>query len=491
MAVSVHDVIDADREAALPDAAMVREYRNYAAGMHATRLTVDQSAYVGALIAHPLIDNASDLVLTTAASRLEFTGYAVASPTVQTWLDEFVVKNGLRDRQYEAHYRTLRDGNHYLALAWTPERQTPPPEQRATTTGAVVIDAETGAVVTPALVAQPPMASGRVSVHHEPAWDGETGMFVGYDALGAVAYAVKDFVVLAGDPPREVKRRTVFFPDRIERYVAVGQGWRPYGLPSDPPASNGVVAWRKRDGRPLGVPVVHFAHARFGRAPYGVSDLAGILGLQDHLNAALLDLAASAQITAFPMLKVRGIDPKSNTLLVGPGRVVGSSNADSDVDMMRPGDLSQLEHYHQRLLGVIARDTATPEHLIGAGQWPSGIAIQRADTPQIAKVRRLATTVGPAWATLAHRATEIANAFGPVVLDEDALITAEFAPPEQLDPESKATYAKMQAEAFLTASQITDPTILAATGLFTSEEIAQIVAEREQQLAALPVVAEF
>src|SRR4029453_19034292 len=191
-------------------------------------------------------------------------------------------------------------------------------------------------------------------------------------------------------PPREEKRRVVYFADRIERYVADGAGWRSYALPTDPPNATGVLPWRKRDGRPLGVPVVHFAPGRFGRAPHGAS----ILGLQDPLNAALLDLPASAQIAAFPMLKVRGIDPTDKRLLVGPGRVLGSSNPDSDVSMMQPGDLSQLESYHQRLLGVIARDTATPEHLIGAGAWPSGVAIQRADTPQIAKVRRLATTVG-------------------------------------------------------------------------------------------------
>jgi hypothetical protein len=159
--------------------------------------------------------------------------------------------------------------------------------------------------------------------------------------------------------------------------------------------------------------------------------------------------------------------------------------------MMQPGDLSQLESYHQRLLGVIARDTATPEHLIGAGAWPSGIAIQRADTPQIAKVRRLATTVGPAWATLGHRATEMANAFGGLALDEDALVTALFAPPEQLDPESKAVAAKADAEAFATLDQISDPLLMAKTGLVSREEAEQVAAGRADRTAALPAVAEF
>jgi Phage portal protein, SPP1 Gp6-like len=488
--MNLHEAIEADRELAIPHPELVREFRRYAVGDQNTPATPEQRRYAGALIAHPTIDNACDLVLTTAASRLEFTGYRVEDPAVQAYLDELVVKNHLTDVQYDVHYRTLRDGNHYLGLAWTPERQGAR-TGNGPTGGAV--DLETGALMTPELVAaqRTPLPGGRVSVHHEPAWDGETGMFVGYDALGNAAYAVKDFVQVFGEPPAEHLRRVVYFPDRIERYLADGQGWVPFTLPGEDPNGRGVVPWTKRDGRPLGVPVVHFSHGRFGRAPYGASDLAGVLGLQDHLNAALLDLAASAQLTAFPMLKVRGIDPKDARLLVGPGRVVGSSNPDSDVQMMLPGDLSQLASYHGRLLDIIARVTATPQHLIGAGEWPSGVAIQRVNEPLIAKATRLATTIGPAWATVAHRATEMANAFGGAALDEDALITALFAPPEQLDAESQAAMAKLTAEAYATAAQIDDPVILLKTGLFTSEEVAQIGAGRENRLAIAPPVAEF
>jgi hypothetical protein len=486
VAISLHAAIDRDREIAVPDAALIREYRAYSMGFQAAVLTAEQRTSLGSLVCHPLVDNVADLVLAAAAARLEFTGYAVDDDAVREYLATVVTKNWLRDIQFDVHYRALRDGNHYLGLQWVPERQVrtiPPPQD-------LPITVPGGAVTVPADVVEP-APGGRVQVHHEPAWDGEVGMFVGYDAAQIPTYAVKDFVQLVGDPPQPLKRRIVFFPDHLERYVGDGQGWRRFELPGEE-GTNGVLPWVKRDGRPLGIPVVHYANPRFGEGPYGASDLAGgILGQQDALNSAAADLANAAQLTAFPMMKVRGIDPKSGAVAVGPGRVVGSAAADSDVAMMQPGDLSQLMAYYTHLLGVIARNTRTPLHTIGGGPWPSGEAIRRADGPAIVKALSLAKTVGPAWATLAHRSTEIGNAFGGLALDEDALVTAIFADPSQLDPLTQAQVAKTNAEMLATLSQVHDPTLLAKSGVVTDEEAAQIAGRETDRLAALPPVAAF
>lgn len=485
----LHEAIERDREIAIPVPERVADFRAYAEGNQATILSPEQRTSAGGLCAFPLIDNVCDLVLGAAAARLEFTGYRVESPAVQTYLDDAVTKDHLTDLQYDVHYRTLRDGNHYLGLSWVPERQPqaiPPPQE-------VAIDLPSGAVVVPSSVATLGEAApgGRVAVHHEPAFDGETGMHVGYDGHGTPIYAVKDFIQLLGAPPKPVKRRVVYFPDHIERFIADGDGWVPFSLPGEDPGARGIVPWVKRDGRPLGIPVVHFANPRFGKAPYGASDLSDILGLQNHLNAALWDYSNAAQLTAFPMLKVRGIDPKNGSVQVGPGRVVGSSSFDSDVEMMTPGDLAPLKEVHETFLAIVARNTATPLHLISAAAWPSGEAIRQANWPAIVKALSLAKTVGPAWATLGHRATELGNAFGGLALDEDALVTALFADPAQLDPYTSALVDKANAETYATLSTITDPVLLAKSGLVTEEEAAQIATGTQERLAALPPVAAF
>jgi hypothetical protein len=487
---SLHDAIERDRAIAIPAPELVREFRRYAEGDQAAVLTPEQRTAAGNLCLHPMVDNVCDLVLATAAARLEFTGYRVEDDAVAAYLDGLVTKDHLTDLQFDVHYRALRDGNHYLGLSWVPERQV-----RAIANPAdVPIDLPSGAVVVPstlALTDAQRAPGGRVAVHHEPAWDGTTGMFVGYDQGAVPAYAVKDFVQLIGDPPKETKRRIVYFADHFERFVADGQGWIPFSLPGEDPAQRGQVPWVKRDGRPLGIPVVHFANPRFGFAPYGRSELANILGLQNALNASLYDYANAAQLTAFPMLKVRGIDPRSGTVQVGPGRVVGSSSPDSDVAMMEPGDLAPLKEVHESFLAIIARNTATPLHLIAAAAWPSGEAIRRADGPAITKAYMLAKTVGPAWATLGHRATEMGNAFGGLALDEDVLVTAVFADPGQLDPYSEALVEKARAETYATLATITDPILLAKTGLVDEAEAAAIAAGQQAAIAALPPVAEF
>lgn len=489
VAESLHTALERDRAAAVPDPAAVKEFRAYAEGIQAATLTIDQRRAAGALCPHPLVDNVCDLVLATAAARLVFTGYRVDDPAVQDGLDSFVVKNHLTDSQADVHYRTLRDGNHYLGLSWVPERQQP--TAVASPEDAPVILPDGGVVLPVNAIPPQTVALGRVQVHHEPAWDGETGTFVGYDAFGQPAWAVKDFVQLLGDPPKPRQRRIVYFPDHLMRFIKDGDGWQPFTLPGETAASNGVIPWTKRDGRPLGIPIVHFASARYGWSPYGVSSLDGVLGLQDALNAALFDYALAAKLTAFPMLKVRGIDPGSAAVQVGPGRVVGSSSADSDVAMMAPGDLAQLKEVHASILAIIARNTATPLHLIAAAAWPSGEAIRQANASGIRKAYELGATVGPAWATLAHRATEMVNAFGAGALDEDALITTRFADPGQLDAYTAALVDKAKAETLATLSQVTDPVLLAKSGVVTEEEAAQIAGNDAARLAALPAVGAF
>lgn len=462
MPESIHDQIERERKAAIPKPDDITVYRNYAKGDHDKVMSADMLRHAAGLTKHQFADNACGKILALIASRLEFTGFSVKNSAVQTFLDELFIKNQLADKQYDTHYAQARDGDHAVLLGWKsdsgPMRPFDDPQ---------------------------PGGGGRVIIHRERWWDGKTGMWIAYDDRREKAYAVKEFNTLIGDPPREVKRRTIYFPDHLEKYVLRGSVWEPYEIDGD-----ARPRWEKRNGAPLGIPVVHFANGSNDDTPYGVSILAGgVIGLQDHINDLHIDLTVAARLTGFPMVWVTGYQPEvingvQQPFRVGPGIVMKSTSVDSKFGVLQPGSLKELIDTYQMKLKAIANNTHTPEHVITGGVWPSGLALIRAEMPLIAQVERMTKTTGPSWQEVGHRATEIANAFGAPGLDENVMIEAQFADPERLDETAKAESQKLQLEVWQAAGMIEDETILLKTGLFTPAEVAKLKAEREARAEA-------
>jgi len=450
MPPSIHDRIDEERKAALPEAAMVKEFRNYYRGRQRSTHTTKQAPLLRGLLGNLFCANACRKIVNETASRHELLRFQVESETVAKFLDEVFVKNRLADLQQQAGIATLRDGNHALALRWKPA------------------DPRTG-------------DGGRVTVHRERWWDGTSGVFVAYGDDGEPTYAVKEWK----EPAHAggAARRVVWFPDRIERYVRQGDGWRPYRLEGDPAGSNGTVPWVKRDGSPLHIPVVHLANGSDDDAPYGASELdGGVLGVQDEINDIHRDISSAARLTGFQMYWATGTEPKKDEqgndrpLLVGPGQVLQSGKADARYGVLPAGDLAQLKEALVAKQETIGWMTDTPYHLI-AGDWPSGEALVRADMPQANKTNRLNKSIAPRWGTVGHRSTEIFNTFGDgPPLDEDALITAVFAAPERLDAMTQAQVAAAR-EAIRTRQGLKE------IG-FTDKEADEILAERSAQADA-------
>ncbi len=454
---SLHRRIERDRSDAFPDAKAIVEYRRYAEGDHDATISANQRTFLGnaSRADHPYADNTCDTICDAAASRLDLTGFVVEDDGVQGFLDGLFVRNQMGDLAYDVHYAAIRDGNCAVTLRWVPD--SPGTSQRA---------------------------GGRVTMEAEGWWNGSAGMFVAFDRTSVPSYAVSDFSEWlntntgSGGPDVVRQRRTVYFPDHIERYIKDGQGWAPYPPQGEP---SHVLPWTKRNGQPLGVPVIPFANARFGRRRYGTSDLAGgILGNQDHLNDIQIDITAAAKLLAFQLLTATGVE-MDGPLVLQPGTMLKSPQPDARFGAIPAGDITQLVEAHDLKLQTIARSSKMPLHLIKGGDWPSGIALVQADKPQILKAMRLAKTIGPSWASLAHRATEITNAYGAQELDEDALITALFAAPERLDPLALAEVRKMEAEAQAAIELLGDEESLLAIGIPLEEARARL-ARREAVL---------
>lgn len=445
----IHDQIRRERIAALPEATDVVKFRDYYRGRMKGTQGTSQTKLLRGVLGNLHCENVTRKIVTETASRHELLRFEVGSQRVQDWLGEFFVKNHLADIQQQAGIATLRDGTTALSLRWQPENPDRP-------------------------------SIGRVTVHRERWWDGTEGVFIAYDERGAPLYAVRDWKQRASD--RMATRRVIWFPDHIERYIAAGDGWRFYQAAGDPEGSNGIVPWVKRDGSPLGIPVIAFPNGSDNDTPYGASELdGGVLGLQDEVNDIHRDITAAARLTGFQMYWATGSAPKTDAagnpvpLNVAPGQVLQSSDANTKYGVLPAGNMEQLTTALMAKISAMCRMTDTPLHVI-TGEWPSGAALLRAEMPLAAKVNRLNKTLGPAWETLAHRATEIANTFGERdQLDENAMIAAVFAPPERLDALTQAQIALAREE------------ILTRQGLreigYTEQQIEQILQEREEQAA--------
>lgn len=421
MADSIHDQIEQERKRALPEAHLIRRFRAYARGRHRGTLTSGQQRILRGLMGNLFCDNVTKRVLSELRNRLRLTRFEVAGDTetsnqIGNYLKDLWVLNGLAAKSTAVHWAMFRDGNTAASLNW--------------------ID-------------------GRVVISRERWWNGTSGMFVSYDDNDKVLYAVRDWKTERG------MRRTIYYPDKIERYLQDGDGWKLTRLPTDP-EGQGALPWRDAQGNPLGVPVVHFANVQVPNdadtdggdeeadAHYGMSELdGGMLGLQDEINDVHRDLTAGGRFAGYQMLYGTGIttqDAQGNEiqLKVEPGAFFTDEKPDAKFGAIEAGSLQELERLLGVKIGAVSRMSGVPNHLI-AGDWPSGEALLRAEMPLVDKIETAGASTGAAWASLAHKATVLSNAFGGTNLDTDLMITAVFAPADRRDPLTLSDIATKQA----------------------------------------------
>lgn len=410
MVIDINERITRDRQAAQPDARTIVDYRRYIKGdQYGLELSDEQQAILTGVLHFQFADNICHPIVATAADRLWLDGFAVADADVSTWLEEFRATAQLDSVAADAHYGVLRDGNGAALLGWNDETQ-------------------------------------RVSLSYEPWWDGSEGSFVRYTPEGSAEYGVKEWVsteVDANGITQQVRRRVVYFPDHFERYVSTPAGfaWQALRLPEDvglPTNEQGFVQWTRRDGTPLGIPLVHFSNVSRAPGEYGDSDLINTPAFQDRLNDTQNSLLAAIRMTGYQRTWMSGVplkDEDGNDIefKAVPGAIYHAENPDAKFGTLAAGMVSEIIHAYREMLQSLARTTGMPIHFI-TGDWPSGEALLRAEMTLIDRVRKRQAHMQGAWQTIAHRATAIYNAYGGGALNEDAMIVAKWKDPERRDP---------------------------------------------------------
>ncbi len=445
---TIHTRIEEDRknsQAELSRWSDLRIFRRYYRGRQRGTLNADQMRILQGVIGNKFAHNICKKIVNTKAHRLEMARWDVDNQAVVDFLFQLWTKNQVPDLFADMVVACIRDGNTCIGLNWVPSSD-----------------------------------GGRVGLFLERWWDGQSGMFVHYDSYGQPDYAVKEWKT-----PNNQKYRTIYFPDRLERYQSIGEGWSLYSLPGDPLTStSGILPWVKGNGKPLGIPVIHFPNGNDDDTNYGASELdGGVLGFQDQINAIQHDITAVSLLTGSPRTTSKGFaleeddDGKKKMPKTGPGAHWHADDPTAEWGILEPGQVGPLKEGLMIKVDAVCQMTNIPVHAI-TGDWPSGEAIFRSEMGLVNDGEKLAKKVGPAMSSVAHRATEMANAFGSgPQLDEEALIRTIFAPLDKRDPLTLVMFAEK------TAPFVSEQEVLRILG-YAPEKILEILAEREAEAAA-------
>ncbi len=480
MPFTIHSRIDSERGAFDSDFKEIPTYRAYALGDQTDVLNEAQTKMLDKCRTFGQADNICHLGLVETADRVRLEGVDVEGAEedgesvdprltgTQTEIDRLYVKNAVADLSSEINYVTARDGNAGLFIDW----------KRTVLPAAAKPSLMTRALRAVGIGSAPASKFGSVRFKLEPWWDGVSGVYLSDPDADEESFACKEWTEYTEaynlSSPKQT-RRIVWFDNRIEQWVrsdaATGENdWQEFAQ---------TVPWTRTGafgGAPLHIPFAHFANPGKRKGHCGLSKLSGgILRMQDEINRGQSDLTISMDMSAFPMLKMKGyhpqivpvgtagaievMDPETRqtywlrkpTVEMGPGYVFDDPSPNFDVDSIPPGDLSQIQEGITFKYKSAARNLRIPEYVIAGGTVPSGYALERAEQPAIGEAQAMIDRFTPAWATAFHRATEMLATFGKLDLDENALLLPRFADPKR--PDKLYTISVERAELALDAEK--------------------------------------
>lgn len=200
----------------------------------------------------------------------------------------------------------------------------------------------------------------------------------------------------------------LYFKDRIEKYISTNRA------PSGVPTSTSSFRLAEIEGEPnpvpldVGdtVPVFHFANNGRTNA-YGISELRGVIPLQDAINKTLMDTLVAMEFAAFPQRIMIGVDtPQTDEekalfarFEAGMTRLWAMNNPNAKIAEFSAVNITQYLDVVEFWDKAIARVSKVPVHFLGMnGDFPSGRALRIAESPFTSKVEDYQRANGQTWA---------------------------------------------------------------------------------------------
>jgi hypothetical protein len=172
--------------------------------------------------------------------------------------------------------------------------------------------------------------------------------------------------------------------------------------------------------------------------------------VQKAINKTLIDLLASADLTAFQVFVALGWIPTtdgkapesdgSNWLTLEPGQIIGTQKSRQDVDFKAiPGDdLGPLLELMMTLISGLAVISSTPESRVSfTRQIAAEGTLKEQNEGLFAKVRRRQALFDQAWSDAFELARLIDNEFGNARLDLDVQLITSWDPIQARDTQDE------------------------------------------------------
>lgn len=434
---TIHDFVEAVRNED-SNATANPKCRDYAEGRFDSTITDEQRGILGGQAdedgdpTENVIGKSRDQI----ASRIRFRGFLVEDESVDDYLDRFSVQNRLTKAIVAVSKRQITDGSTAMSVSWRNGRHG---------------------------------QKGKAVVHTELWWDGKSGMFMSIDNSGETEWAVSDW-----KDRSEREFRTIYTDDKIVRYIRDGKGWE----------VDAETDWVRRDGTPIGIPIAHFPNGESGYGPYPPSTVAQVIASQDSLNRTLFFRQAAAALTGMQVYWGTGVkDDEDQTPRAGT--FWSSPNPDSKFGSIAAGSIESLHDEVNDLRAIIAGAFPVPSYRISQGEWPSGVALQRADAPMLAMATQLIDVDRAGIVLLGHRACELYNVFGSGdELNEKSIIEADFESPESVDPGTQVEVDQALVDLYAALDDLPE-TLIRATGILKSDVADALIEERSRSMQVM------
>jgi hypothetical protein len=347
-------------------------------------------------------------VVMAVAERLIVNGFSCADETEYDgttqaqWAQTVWQQSDMDEKADDVHEDALAESEHFVIVDWDTENARPrfTPHPR-------FVDAQVGGD-----------SFGVKMVYPDD------------DYNQAPLYAVKRWTD-DSDGRNAHQRMTLYYPDRVEKYVMDGARW--VAIRDDGDTAWPIV-WSDKHGKPLGIPVIHFRNRKLRAENWDA------IPLQDAINKSLIDLLAGADTSAFRILYALGFIPTtdgnapkddgSNLLAVEPGGFVWTTKSRSEAEFgaIDPADLGKLLDVLQQLVMWMSVVTDTPASRYQfSGHIAAEGTLKEQQEPLLAKVRKRQVSFGNAWARCMAMARRLSNTFGNTDFDESFAFTTLWA----------------------------------------------------------------
>jgi len=393
--------------------------RNYYAGEQNTKMSKRQQEFIGYNLTHERFAiNYCAPVVDAVVERMIVSGFLSDDEDYSAWCWDVWEHNRMDAKQRDTHQQAVNEVEAFVAVDW-PEQDDMPtftPYPRYT-------DRQ--------LAGGTGFGCKAHYVENDPNQE-----------LEAVSKRWYETYRDDKDQNKVRERMSIYFPDRIERYVAVTEGrlhnagWQLFV----DDGSEAIIPWVTMTGKPLGIPIAPI------RKP-GAFELWDAIPLQDLINKTALDIIATADACGFPirltynwMATTDGKAPEKdggNYLTMTPGAWVavrsGGGGQEPSTDVLPPSDLipmlATLDSYIMKLAQVT--DTPAARFQI-TGQISAEGTLKQQDGPLLAKVRAYKTLIGNGWENLFTIARNLAAMHGQTFAD-DAMVETQWEPSETRD----------------------------------------------------------